>query len=564
MSRVDGGMLVARCLKNEGIEYISALCGGHTNAILCACRAAGIRIIDTRHEEAAVAMASAWAEVTGRPGVAVVTAGPGAANAFSGVARAASADCPIIVMAGEASLHARDLGAPQEIDSLEYMRPVARWAKRPYETARIPEYVSAAFRHALSGRTGPVFLCFPADVLARQVEERGVTWPRGYRTDARPAGAPAAVEAAAALLEQADRPIVLSDRGIQWAGAADALRRFVETSGIPSYTGFMNRAPIPEDHPLAMGIAQPFTGSTATVGVQRADVVLAVGLHFDYNFGYGRAPFLAQDARVIHVDVDPKEIGRNRPVHVGIAGDPGLVLGQLAAAFDAKTNAAARQRWVAHLHEAQRKVDDELAPLLHSDEKPIHPARVWREIRDFLPGNATVLGDGGDCFWWGMSIVRVHQPGHFVKCSAELGGIGGGIPMAVAAKVARPEDPVLVFTGDGSFGFNGIEFDTAVRHHIPFVCVVATDGAWGMIKHGQVQRYGADGTAAVDLGVRPYEKMVEALGGYGQRVTEPDDIRPALERAFASGLPACVNVIMQGSVSAATPWLKALGQGAGK
>ena len=558
MGKVDGGLLVARALAAEGIEHVATLCGGHINTILYGCRQVGIRVIDTRHEEAAVHMAAGWAEVTGKPSAAVVTAGPGVTNAFGAMARANLADCPILLLGGDCTTGVRQLGAPQEIEAAKMMEPVTRWAKSVEDTRRIPEFVASAFRQMLSGRTGPAFLSFPADVLARQVDEEDVEVVERSKV-AKPSADEGAVQAAAHLLEQAERPIVLAGRGVRWAGAENALTEFVDGTDIPLFTGFMNRALVPEDDPLNMGIAMPVKGTIAHLGVQRADVVLAVGIKFDYNFAYGRPPFLAKGARVIQIHIDPVEIGRNRPVDVGIAADPGSALRQIQAAFRTQKGSASRGKWVDALQRERRRLEMDMKPLMYSEEKPIHPARLWREIRDFLPRNAIVVGDGGDCFYWGLPIIRIYEPGHFVKCSAELGQLGSTIPIAIAAKVARPDAPVLAFTGDGSFGFNAMEFDTAVRHNIPFVCVVANDSTWGLIKHTWIARYGDEAPVAIELGMRHYERMVEALGGYGEFVTEPQDIPLALERAFGSQKPACINVVTQGPISSFTPWYVSLG-----
>ena len=541
MSKVEGGLLVARALAEEGITHITALCGGHTSPILRGCQQLGIRVIDTRHEEAAVHMAVGWAEVTGKPGVAAVTAGPGVTNSFGAMAKADLADCPILLIGGASSIARRYLGEAQEIESVKMMEPVTRWAREAQDIRRIPEFVGSAFRNMLNGRTGPVFLSFPTDVMHKQVDEEEVKTVKQQNV-AKPSADEGAVQKAAHLLEQAERPIVLAGRGVRWAGAENALSEFVKGTGIPLFTGFMNRALVPEDEPLNMGLAIR-TGTIAHLGVQKADAILAVGLKFDYNFGYGKSPYIAQDAKVIHINIDPTEVSRNRPVDVGIAADPGSALSQIQAAFSTQKGLTSRGKWVDALQKERKKFEAEMQPLLDSDEKPIHPARLWREIRDFLPRDAIVTGDGGDCFFWGLPIIKIYEPGHFVKCSAEMGHLGSGIPMAIAAKVARPDVPVLAFTGDGSFGFNAMEFDTAIRHNIPFVCVVASDGAWGLVKRGW--NYG-DEPVAMDLGIRHYERMVEGLGGYGEFVTEPRDILPALERAFGSQKPVCINVVTQG------------------
>jgi len=558
MAKVDGGVLVVEVLKKERVRCIFSLSGGHTNPIYNACLDAGIRIIDTRHEEAAVHMASAWAEVTGEPGVAVVTAGPGATNAFSGMVRARSADSPVILISGDCSNKHRDLGAPQEVDAPHIMASVTKYSKRVDDVKRTAEYVSAAFRAATSGKTGPAFVSIPLDVIYEEAEEDEVVVPENYRTTTRPRGDATAITEALDTLAAAERPIVLACRGVWWSQASAQLRTFIEKANLPLYTGFMSRAFVPDDHPLAFGIAQPLLGSTAQVGVSEADVVLAVGVTMDYNFGYGRPPLFSENATFIQIDIDAEEIGRNRPIDIGIVGDPGAALDQLVEALGERSDVAASDEWLAKLNAAKAQVEREVAPLLSSDAVPIHPLRLCHEIRSFVSKHATIASDGGDNHWWSLPLFKAYYPAHYFKCSTTLGGLGSGIPFAIAAKLARPDDQVIAFTGDGSFGFNGMEIDTAVRHDIPIVCVVANDLCWGMIKHGQEAVYGKDRIVGVDLGLRRYDKVVEALGGHGEFVESPGEIRPALERAFASGKPACVNVIVESLVSSGSPWFGSL------
>jgi len=554
MGETDGGALVVEVLKKEKVKHIFSLSGGHINPVYNACIDAGIRIVDTRHEEAAVHMASGWAEVTGQPGIAVVTAGPGVTNAFSAMVRARAANAPVVLIGGDCSNKHRDLGAPQEVHAPRIMETTTKYARRVDDVRRIPEYLATAFREATSGKTGPVFLSIPLEVIGGKADEREVPIPDDYRTVNRPAGDPAAVRQALDILAQAQRPIVLACRGVWWSGAWGELQEFIEKANLPLYTGFMSRAFVPEDHPLAFGIAQPLFGSTAKVGVAQADAVLAVGVSFDYNFGYGKPPFFRDDAAVIQVDIEAAEIGRNRSVEVGIVGDPRAVLQQLLTELETRRDVRGPEGWIARLRSARAEVEKEAEPLLKSDNVPIHPLRLCHEIRSFLPRAATIASDGGDSHWWTLPFFRAYGPARYFKCSTALGGLGSGIPIAIAAKLARPNEPVLAFTGDGSFGFNAMEFDTAVRHDIPIVCVVANDLCWGMIKHGQEAVYGKDRIIGVDLGLRRYDKMVEGMGGHGELVEKPQQIRPALERAFAAGKPACVNVIVESLVSSGSPW----------
>lgn len=554
MSKMDGGALAVEILKTENVSHIFSLSGGHINPIYNACLDAGIRIIDTRHEEAAVDMASGWAEVTGEPGVVVVTAGPGVTNAFSAMVRARLANAPVVLIGGDCSNKHRTMGAPQEVDTPLILKTTTKYAERVDDVRRIPEYLSAAFRAARSGKPGPVFLSIPLDVIYDEADADEIAIPDGYRTTDRPAGDPEAIQQAMDLLAKAERPVVLACRGVWWSQAHAELQAFIEKANLPLYTGFMGRAFVPEDHPLAFGIAQPLYGSSAGTGVAGADVVLAVGVTFDYNFGYGQPPLFREDVKVVQVDIDAAEIGRNRPVDIGIAGDPRAVLQQFLSELETRADVRGPDGWLARLRDAQASVARDAEPLLNSDNVPLHPLRLCKEIRDFLPRVATIASDGGDNHWWCLPFFRAYAPARYIKCSTAYGGLGAGIPIALAAKLARPDEPVLVFSGDGSFGFNGMEFDTAVRHNIPIVCVVANDQCWGMILHGQESTYGKDRVVGTELGLRRYDKMVEALGGHGEFVERPEEVRPALERAFASGKPACVNVMVESLVSSGSPW----------
>jgi len=554
MSKIDGGALAVEILKKEKVSHIFSLSGGHINPIYNACLDAGIRIIDTRHEEAAVDMASGWAEVTGEPGVVVVTAGPGVTNAFSAMVRARLANAPVVLIGGDCSNERRTMGAPQEVDAPLILKTTTKYAERVDDVCRIPEYLSTAFREARSGKPGPVFLSIPLDVIYDEADAAEVAIPDGYRTTDRPAGDPGPIRQAMGLLAQAESPVVLACRGVWWSQAHVELQAFIEKSNLPLYTGFMGRAFVPEDHPLAFGIAQPLYGSSAETGVAGADVVFAVGVTFDYNFGYGKPPLFREDVKVIQVDIDAAEIGRNRPVDIGIVGDPRAVLQQFLSELETRSDVRGADEWLAKLREAQANVAKDAEPLLNSDSVPLHPLRLCKEIQDFLPREATISSDGGDNHWWCLPFFRAYAPARYIKCSTAYGGLGAGIPIGLAAKLARPDEPVLVFSGDGSFGFNGMEFDTAVRHNIPIVCVVANDQCWGMILHGQESTYGKDRIVGTELGLRRYDKMVEALGGHGEFVERPEEIRPALERAFASGKPACVNVMVESLVSSGSPW----------
>lgn len=529
MAEINGGRLVAKVLKQEGVECIFGLSGGHIDPIFQGCLDEKIRVIDTRHEQAAVFMAEGWARVTGKPGVAVVTAGPGVTNAVTGLWNALERASPIIVFGGRSPLKEFEWGSLQDMDSLSLAQTVTKWARAGYETKRIAEYVSMAFRQALGGRPGPTYLEFPVDVLGAKVAEKEVTLPKNYRTTARPQGDPALVKEAVDLLLGAERPLVIAGSGVWWSQAAKELREFIELTKIPLSRG---QGSVPADHPLYLGIT-----SAAT---QRADVVFLLGTRLNFMLGFGRPPMFSEDSRWIQVDIEPTEIGRNRPIDIGIIGDAKAVLKQMIEEARDRCQGRKELPWVEECREQLKSQQEQFEPLLNSDSVPVHPARLCKEIRDFIDREATIVVDGGDISVWSFLSLKSYQPGHFLGVTPS-GTLGVGTSFAMAARLARPDKQVLLLNGDGSFGLNGMEFDTMVRHKLPIVCVISNDGAWGMVKHEQ-QVKGTDRVVGTELGFVRYDKVVEALGGYGEAVEKPEDIRPALERAFASGRPACINV----------------------
>ena len=528
MTEINGGRLVARALKQEGVECIFGLPGGQIDAIFQGCKDEGIRLIDTRHEQAAVFMAEGWSWLTGKPGIAVATAGPGVTNAVTGIWNAQGKGSPIIVFGGKAPIGSFDMGASQDMDSLALAKTITKWAKAGYETKRVGEYVSMAFRHALSGRPGPVYLEFPQDVLDAKIDESEITMPVNYRTTARPQGDSALVKEAVELLLDAKRPLIIIGAGVWWSQVEKELEEFIELTKIPVSGGQWG---IRGDHPLRLG----GRGSS-----QQADVVLILGTRIDFRLRYGRAPMFSEDCKWIQVDIEPTEIGRNRPFDIGIVGDIKAVLGQMIEEAGDRCKGREELPWVNECREQVKRQREQFEPLMNSDNSPVHPARLCREVRDFIDTDATVIVDGGEISLWGFSIVRNYEPGHLLGIGP-TGTIGIGSGYAMAAKMARPDKQVLLLSGDGSFGMNAMEFDTMVRHNLPVVAVISNDSGWGMIIHMQEAK-GLDRVVGTELGFVRYDKVVEALGGYGEMVEKPEDIRPALERAFASGKPACVNV----------------------
>lgn len=531
MGSVSGGALAARMLKAEGIEYVFGLIGGHIYPLFDACEKEGIRVIDVRHEAAAAHMAEGLALVTGKPGVCFVTAGPGFTNAVTGIANAKAAGSPILCISGRSGIHEFDTGALQDMEQVDIINPLTKYARTVYETRRIPEYMATAFRHGLSGRPGPVYLEIPMDVIYQQVDESEVRIPLNYRATGAPCGDPGEIQRALDILGSAKRPVIIAGGGVWWAQAHEALLNFIEKSGIPVFTRNAGRGVVPDDHPLCFG---PF----ARTGLFKADVALIIGTQFTYTLGVQQLP---PGLKMIRVDIDAEAIGHNRDIDVGIVGDAKSVINQLSLGIDAKSY----DDWIQTLKKSESDRQQRIRPLIESDQMPMHPLRLCHEMKRFIDKDTIVCMDGGDISVFGAQALPAFAPGsQMSNGSTSFGCLGVGLPFAIAAKLAKPDNKVILLTGDGSFGLNAMEFDSAVRHDIPIVCIIGNDGCWGMIKHNMSKYYGTDRIVGCDLPVKNYEKIVEAMGGYGERVENPSDVGPAIERAFASGKPACVNVFV--------------------
>jgi acetolactate synthase-1/2/3 large subunit len=531
-----GGHLAASALKHEGVEHLFTLSGGHIAPIYDGCVAEGIRIVDFRHEQAAAHAADGWARVTGRPGVAAVTAGPGVTDAVTGITNAMYANSPMLVLGGKSPLGELERGSLQEMDHVTLVRSITKWARTCWETGRIADYVSEAFRHATSGRMGPTFLDIPLDVQFN-VWPAGLEVPEGSRTEGKPLGDPDLVDRAARLLRQADHPIVFAGAGVRWSGAHEALAALADAMKVPVFLNSLGRGCLPPDHPS-------FFSGARKHALGKADAILALGVDWDFRLGFGRRG-LPDGIRVIQVDVDAVHIGRNRPVEVGIVGDPGKVIGQL---LEAGVGSADEPAWTGEVRDEERRLLEEARTGMESDAVPIHPQRYAREIRDFLDPDAIVVGDGGDIVGLSASIINAREPGHWLD-PGPFGCLGVGPSFAMAAKLAKPDKQVLIVYGDGSFGLNAMEYESAIRQGIPFVGVIGNDGAWGQIRVAQEALYGEGNAPASVLSQEAgYHRMVEGLGGYGELVTEPKEIRPALARAFEAGVPACLNVLVDPSL----------------
>lgn len=558
MHCANGGDAAAQALIELGVEFVFTLTGGHLNHIHQVLEKSQVRLIDTRHEQAATFMADAYARMTGKPGVAMLTAGPGFTNCISPLQQAACNCTPLLVIAGASGTDYRDKLDLQDAPQVAIAAPIVKAAYVCTQVERVAEYVEMAYRTTLAGRPGPVFLELPCDILGKAMPNQSCVF-HVTRIHSRPVD-PAGVDQAIRLLEKAKRPIVVVGSGGGYAKAGEALQRFVEKSGIPVFTCNMGRGLISDLHPLSFGLAGPHRPVTAKKAYADADVVLILGHRISLNHYFGAS--FHRDAQLIQVDIEAEELGRNRAIALPIVSDVRAFLEAACDRLDALglsgSLGAHYFPWVKELNTEKKRCLEAMMPFMASNDVPIHPQRLVYEVDRFMDrDDDVVLADGGDTLTW-VHIGRTVRKPYRILDHGLFWCIGGGLPDTIAARLVYPDSRVMLVTGDGSFGFNFMEITTAIRKGLSFVVVVANDQSWGMIRHSQQLRLGYTLDSVTWLGPTPYHKMVEGAGGKGFFVERPEDIRPALEAAAGSGTVACVNVIVNSEII--SPASIALGQ----
>jgi acetolactate synthase-1/2/3 large subunit len=522
----SGNDLVVRSLKDEGVDTVFYLTGGPMVDVAMRCIEIGFRSVDVRHEQAAAMAAHSYSRVIGKPGVCFAASGPGATNLITGVGNAFLDAVPVVALGGASALSQSGMGAFQEMDQVGMFKPITKWSERVMDVRRIPEIVNKAFRVATSGQPGPVYIDLPGDVLYREVEENTVSFPKMPHSVPRMSGDPDLVKKAIVLLKDAKRPVIVTGTGILWSKAMAELKEFVELSGIPFYTTPQARGVIEEDHRLS------FLGARNQAW-KEADAVLFVGTRLNFIVGFGLPPRFAEGVKIAQVDISDEEIGRNRPVDVGIVGDAKMVLQQLIKEGREAFHGRKELAWIDTLRGYDKRATEKSQALLNTDQTPIHPLRLCKEVRDFMDRDAIIVVDGHEILNFARQSIPTNAPGHRVNAGPN-GCMGVAVPFGLGAKVAKPNTQVIVLSGDGSFGMNGMEIDTMVRQNIPALIVISNNGGWagqGVMNAGR------------DLGYSRYDKMAEVFGAHGEYVERAQDIRPALERAAKSGKPAVVNVI---------------------
>jgi thiamine pyrophosphate-dependent acetolactate synthase large subunit-like protein len=530
MAELTGNDILARCLKAQGVKDLFFIMGGPMLDAETACINEGIRLIDTRHEQGAAYMAQAYSRVTQGPGVCMAASGPATLNFGTGLANALIDGCPVVALGGSSPISQFGRQVFQEIDQVAAMKPCVKYADRVHNLKRMPQQVNFAFQKALNGKPGPVYLDFPGDVLYMTVEEADVDWSYCGREiiRARPYAEPRALNALVDAIREASQPIIVSGSGVLWSHAWAEMQAFVEKAAIPFYTTPQGRGVVPDDHPYSYLTMR-------NDAFREADLIIILGTRTNYVIGHALPPRFSADAKVARIDIDPEEMGNSaRNIDLPIVGDCKSVLQQLLEAVDGKT-ADRFQPW------RQKLADGEAKKRLRAGgnyptDGDIHPLRLCEEIKNFMQRDAILSVDGQEILNFGRQSIPTFVPGHRLN-SGPFGTMGVGLPFAVGAKAAKPSAQVICLHGDGSFGQNAMELDTAVRHKLPLLCVISLNGGW--TADPERDKPGRD------LGYTRYDKMAEALGCYAEYVEEPEGIRPALDRAsrkVEEGMVGFVNV----------------------
>ncbi len=514
------------------------LSGGHLFSIYDGCRAEGIEIVDVRHEQTAAFAAEGWAKVTREVGVCALTAGPGVTNGMSAIASASQNRSPMLVLGGRAPHFRWGQGSLQEIDHVPFVRPLVKLAATATETGEISSLVDEAMRASISPPSGPTFLDFPLDHVFNEGEEPD----EGFAPLPEPWRGPGAdeqeISRAAALLRDAERPVIMAGTGLYWGRGEDAMRTLAEQLRIPVFLNGQGRGCLPADHELCFSRARG-------AGLGSADVAIVIGVPLDFRLGFGAS--FAPDAHVIVVDVAEPSRAHPRDVAAECYGALPATLDRLRGLAGSGASGSERTAWIESLRSTENEKRAAEAAELADPRVPLHPMRIYGELAPLLDRDAIVIGDGGDFVSYAGRLVDSFEPGCWLD-PGPYGCLGSGPGYALAAKLARPDRQVVLLLGDGAFGFSGMDFDTLARHNVPVVAVIGNNGIWALEKHPMEYLYGYSVAAELQPETR-YDRVAEALGCSGELVREPSELRPALERAFAAGRPTVVNVLTDPSVS---------------
>jgi len=538
---ISGGHLVAKALKNEGVDTIFTLCGGHIIDIYDGCIDEGIRIIDVRHEQTAAHAADGYARQTGKLGCVVTTAGPGCTNAMTGIATAFRSESPVLHIGGQSSLTQHKMGSLQDLPHVEMMTPITKFAAGVMSTERVADMISMAARECFSGAYGPSYLEIPRDVLDKEIPVETATVPKSghYRASVKSIGDPDDIKKLGEILMNSKSPAMLVGSQVFMSRGHQAAIDLARSLNIALYMNGASRGILPPGDPH-------YFNRTRSSAFKKADVIVIVGTPFDFRMGYGKR--ISNDATLIHIDQDYRTVGKNRDITLGLAGDPGAILEAVhkEVASNKKNGSEKRKSWLDELRSEEIERTEKLMPMFKSEESPIHPYRLAWEINEFLTEDTIYIGDGGDIVTISAQAVQPRSPGNWMDPGA-LGSLGVGTGFAMAAGLANPDKEVVCLYGDGSFGMTVFDMETANRFGAPYIAIVGNNSHMNQIRYGQITKYGEErGNIGNKLGDVPFSGFAEMLGGYGAEIREPQEIQPALQKARESvkstGKSAVINV----------------------
>ena len=538
---ISGGHLVAKALKNEGVDTIFTLCGGHIIDIYDGCLDEGIRIIDVRHEQTAAHAADGYARQTGKLGCVVTTAGPGCTNAMTGIATAFRSESPVLHIGGQSSLTQHKMGSLQDLPHVEMMTPITKFAAGVMSTERVADMISMAARECFSGAYGPSYLEIPRDVLDKEIPVETATVPKSghYRASVKSIGDPDDIKKLGEILMNSKSPAMLVGSQVFMSRGHQAAIDLARSLNIALYMNGASRGILPPGDPH-------YFNRTRSSAFKKADVIVIVGTPFDFRMGYGKR--ISNDATLIHIDQDYRTVGKNRDITLGLAGDPGAILEAVhkEVASNKKNGSEKRKSWLDELRSEEIERTEKLMPMFKSEESPIHPYRLAWEINEFLTEDTIYIGDGGDIVTISAQAVQPRSPGNWMDPGA-LGSLGVGTGFAMAAGLANPDKEILCLYGDGSFGMTVFDMETANRFGAPYIAIVGNNSHMNQIRYGQITKYGEErGNIGNKLGDVQFSVFAEMLGGYGAEIHQPQEIQPALQKARESvkstGKSAVINV----------------------
>jgi acetolactate synthase-1/2/3 large subunit len=536
---LTGSQAAAKALIAENVNTVFTLVDGSILPILDELIDSGVEVVSVRHEQAAGNAADGWGRVTRNPGVCLVSMGPGLVNLLPALVQAYHAGSPVVAITSAAPINMAEMDAFEDIDAVNMVKPFTKWAARCRCSDHVPKYIRLAFTHAMSGRRGPVLLEIPKDVLTSDCST-GKMSPETFRPSGQLTGDNESIKTAVELIAEAERPIILAGSGVYWSGASKELVEFAELMKTPVAAEFLGLGCIPQSHDLSIGnaITNPF--------IRQADVLVTVGARFDNFLGFGTDPqYYSEDLKVIHVDIDPMVIGKNRPVDVGIVGDAKTVLASMLDVADVLNLSRTDTSFAEQVRNGYLIIAEGFDEEACSDEVPMRPHRLMKELREFAKPDSLFVIDGGDTSAWSFLYLRAEYPGQLIGAQGPLGHLGAGLPISIAAKKAHPEKDVYLVSGDGSFFFNGVELETAVRQEIPVISVICNDLAWGLVYHTRKIKTGSEELARRGTIINEHvhlDKFAQSLGAYGETVTKCGDVKSALQRAIDSGKPSVIDV----------------------